>query len=117
MKMTNAMLRISIVFFAVFLIASCSQKKTTENTLNLQCFETGNGWGYTIEHKGKQIIYQPNIPAIGNKTVFPTKQSAEKTGKLVLEKLIRGESPALSVDELKKAGIVKIGKNQQIIVI
>lgn len=88
-----------------------------DNNLQLECFETGDGWGYEIKHKEKQIIYQPIIPAISQRSAFPTKQAAETTGKLVLNKMIHGEMPTLSIVELVKAGIIQVTKEQQIIII
>jgi hypothetical protein len=83
----------------------------------LECLETGDGWGYAIELKGKQVIYQPIIPAISQRSAFPTKHAAETTGKLVLKKMIHGEMPTLSIAELVKIGIIKVTNEQQILII
>jgi hypothetical protein len=117
MRMINRCLQIAVVCFMVLMIGSCNKNKTFENNLQLECFETGDGWGYAIKHKEKQIIYQPIIPAISQRSAFPTKHAAETAGKLVLKKMIRREMPTLSIAELVKAGIIKVTNEQEIIII
>ena len=55
--------------------------------LELQTFQSGDGWGYQIRMNGKVLIYQPTIPSIDTVIAFPDKESAENIGTLVLNKL------------------------------
>jgi hypothetical protein len=78
---------------------------TDKEKLKLICFETGDGWGYKIMYNKKQIIYQPFIPAIKERKTFGTKQLAEATGMMVLEKIKMHDKPTLSIEELQRVGI------------
>jgi len=69
-------------------------------------FKSGEGWGYTITANGKVIIKQPYIPTLGNKIPFHSKRDAAKTGRMVLKKIQHGDSPTLTIEELRKAGII-----------
>jgi hypothetical protein len=69
-------------------------------------FKSGEGWGYSITANGKVIIKQPYIPAIGNKVPFHSKKDAAKTGRMMLKKIQHGDSPTITIEELRKAGII-----------
>lgn len=72
----------------------------------LKTFKTEDGWGYSISQKGKVIIQQPFIPAIGGRKSFDTRRDAAKTGRMVIKKLQHGQQPTLTIEELRKAGII-----------
>lgn len=61
----------------------------------------GGGWEYDIYVDHKLYIKQDRIPAIQGIYGFATKADAEKTAKLVVEKIKQGQIPALSEQELK----------------
>ncbi|RAJ02631.1 uncharacterized protein DUF4907 [Chitinophaga skermanii] len=66
-----------------------------------------NGWGYKIAVDGKTFIYQDRIPAVEGNVAFTTKTAAIQTGTLVVQKLMRSESPRISTAELDSMQIVK----------
>ena len=62
--------------------------------LELQTFQSGDGWGYQIRMNGKVLIYQPTIPSID-------KESAENIGTLVLNKLAGNRNFSVSREEIQ----------------
>ncbi len=66
------------------------------------------GYGYDILNDGKLYIHQPIIPAISGKQGFKTEADAKRVGEYVKNKIDNGiMPPTLTVDELKKLGVVK----------
>ena len=64
--------------------------------LELQTFQSGDGWGYQI-----RLIYQPTIPSIDTVIAFPDKESAENIGTLVLNKLAGNRNFSVSREEIQ----------------
>jgi len=73
---------------------------------DLRVVKHEQGWGYEITRNKKPFIYQQYIPAIIGNQGFPDKQSAKKTGRLVLSKLQHHQMPSVSKEELKELGIL-----------
>ena len=69
--------------------------------LELQTFQSGDGWGYQIRMNGKVLIYQPTIPSIDTVISFPDKESAENIGTLVLNKLAGNRNFSVSREEIQ----------------
>ncbi|MFT3700761.1 MAG: DUF4907 domain-containing protein [Agriterribacter sp.] len=68
-------------------------------------FKVNNGWGYEIDVDGKPFIKQEVIPAISGNKNFASKEDAEKTGNVVMQKLLKGKMPSLSPEEVMALGI------------
>jgi len=99
----------AIIAFAILLLAVTSivvVLSVARNNRGLKTYRTENGWGYSISEKGKVIINQPFIPAAGGKKPFKTRRDAAKTGRMVIKKLQQGKRPTLTLEDLKKAGII-----------
>ena len=69
--------------------------------LELQTFQSGDGWGYQIRMNGKVLIYQPTIPSIDTVTAFPNEESARNIGTLVLNKLAGNRNFSVSREEIQ----------------
>jgi hypothetical protein len=69
-------------------------------TIKLETFETKEGWGYQLKKDDKIFIRQEQIPAIAGNYAFASKSDAEKTGRLVLQKLKEKRHPAVSAREI-----------------
>ena len=69
--------------------------------MELQTFQSGDGWGYQIRMNGKVLIYQPTIPSIDTVIAFPDKESAENIGTLVLNKLAGNRNFSVSREEIQ----------------
>jgi hypothetical protein len=64
-------------------------------------FRSSNGWGYDVLVKNKTYIHQPYMPAVEGQIPFSTRQSARKTGRLVIKKIRNHEIPAVTPEEIK----------------
>jgi hypothetical protein len=64
-------------------------------------YKSGNGWGYDIMKNNKSCIHQPYMPVLEGQVPFSNKQSARKTGQLVIKKIRHHKSPAVTREELK----------------
>jgi hypothetical protein len=64
-------------------------------------YKSGNGWGYDIIKNNKSYIHQPYMPVVEGQVPFSNKQSARKTGRLVVKKIRNHKSPAITREELK----------------
>lgn len=93
---------LSLISYRVFLSPS------TE-TLTVKTFRVSGGWGYQIYIHQKLYIDQPFIPAIQGKKPFPDRMSALRAAKTVKAKLLRGQRPELTTDDLIKAGVDSLG--------
>lgn len=63
-------------------------------------------WGYEITANKRVFIHQTSIPGMPGTGGFATKKDAEKTARLVLQKLHKGiMPPSISPDELKQLNI------------
>lgn len=67
----------------------------------VEIFKSEQGWGYDIVKNNKTYIHQPYMPVVGGQVPFSTRQSARKTGRLVVKKIQNQESPAITLEELK----------------
>lgn len=97
----GATIALLLVLAALLLLYSRSEGRATK----LDVFTTEGGWGYSIAVKEKVVIYQPVIPAAEGRRPFSSRRDALKTGRLVRKKILRGEIPAVTTEELQKAGI------------
>jgi hypothetical protein len=58
------------------------------------------GWGYNILKGRSIIIHQPYIPCFEGNFTFEDKNTAQRTGNLVVEKIRHNQSPRISINEL-----------------
>ncbi len=97
------------VILSIATILTCSgwlflhQRKTTP--FKMEVISTPNGYGYEIFYLEERVITQETIPALPGFRAFPDSISAVKVGKLVVKKLNKMESPAVSAEELSALGI------------
>jgi hypothetical protein len=80
-------------------------------TLNVKTFRVSGGWGYQVFIHQKPYIYQPFIPAIPGKKPFPSRMTALRAAKTVKAKLLRGQRPDLTMDEILKTGVDSLGNS------
>jgi hypothetical protein len=63
---------------------------------------SSNGWGYDILVDGKLFIHQESVPAYDGDKGFPYKEQAERTARLIINKLKQGETPVVTTFEIQK---------------
>jgi hypothetical protein len=83
-------------FIVGALLLGCQHK----TIIKLETFETPEGWGYQLKKDDKIFIRQEQIPAITGNYAFASKSDAEKTGRLVLQKLKEKQHLAVSAREI-----------------
>jgi hypothetical protein len=109
-SMTNTTKTFAIASLVVLLsvsILGCKTQKDDSSGIKLKSFQTEKGWGYSISIQNKQCIYQPFIPILEAQKGFSSKESAEKIGQLVVDRLKNNQSPAITSADLKQAGLIK----------
>lgn len=93
-----------IIFIALFILSfSCnnSNKKIKGlHRLETVPIQVSGGWGYNILVDDKTYIHQEFIPAIEGVKAFASKEDALKTAKVVVQKLAKGEVPAITKKDL-----------------
>lgn len=102
-------LRATVVTF-ICIIAGCffvmnNLLSPKQDTLCCEVYTVPGGYGYSISYKDKILIVQNFIPVIGSQHPFKTYKDAEKIGNLVCEKMMRGDSPTLTYEDLKISNI------------
>lgn len=87
-----------------FYFDSATNSKQLEQPakIYIEPISLSGGWGYKIKVNKKLYIYQDQIPCVPGKELFPTRESAMAMARLVKEKILRGESPAVSKEEVEK---------------
>lgn len=105
------LLLLTIVIAVLSLIAYRVFLSPSSETLNVQPFRVSGGWGYQISIHQKPYIYQPFIPVIPGKKPFPNRMTALRAAKTVKAKLLRGQRPDLTMDEILKTGVDSLGNS------
>ena len=100
MKMIDNKKLSVIALFAVLIIMiiACTGRG---HFYELELFRSGNGWGYDIQIDNRPYIHQPYMPAVEGDVPFSDKQSARRTGRLVINKLRNHTTPGITREELK----------------
>jgi hypothetical protein len=93
--------------FVAFMI-TVLYRNNKNSGYDLHLIRTKGGWGYTISRNNELIIYQEYMPGLQGKIAFSDRGKAKKTGKLVIEKMIRNQRPSITKEELDS--IVNIDK-------
>jgi hypothetical protein len=111
----------TIYLLAIVMICfnACTQTETTESSskatkeipeakpeVEVKIVEVEGGWGYDIYMNNKRYIHQPNIPGVPGLKVFLTKEEAQKTANLAIQKIEMGiMPPSVTPAELDSLGI------------
>lgn len=69
--------------------------------LHCRVVRVGEGYGYVILQGRDTLIVQPYVPAVGGKAPFATRRHAQAVGELVCRKLMAGDSPSVSRDDVE----------------
>jgi hypothetical protein len=104
---TKLALYLSLSAFLLIVACNFNHDKAQQEKIDLQCFQTEIGWGYKILVNNKTYINQPFIPVIPERKGFATREMAEKTGQIVVEKIKNHEKPVITVDDLKNCNVLK----------
>ena len=108
----------SIIQISVFciLIFSCAPKEEKQSyekrqtshadSIEISLLQFDSGWGYNILINNKLYIHQPHIPAVSGNQLFQSKEDAEHTANVMVNKIRNNEMPpSVSVQELESLGV------------
>ena len=102
--MTKKIYLAGFTFFILIIIGFSvkTAKSANDRMLKVESVPLHNasGWGYEILVDHKIFIHQEYIPSVAGKNAFLTKEDAMKTAGLVIEKLVKGEQPAITKNDL-----------------
>jgi len=73
--------------------------------MELRPVQTAKGWGYDILADGRPFIHQPFIPAISGEYAFRTKEDALAVGQKVYDRVMAGQLPMVTEEEIKAMGL------------
>lgn len=105
----NILILLFVAIAVITLIAYRVFHSPSSETLNVKTFRVSGGWGYEISVHQKPYIYQPFIPAVPGKKPFPNRMTALRAAKTVKAKLLRGQRPDLTMEEVLKTGVDSLG--------
>jgi len=100
MRMIDRKKALILALFAVILGVSVTLAGRG-HFYDVELYKSGDGWGYDILKKDNVYIHQPFMPAVEGEVPFPDKKSARKTGRLVIIKIRKHKSPAVTKEEIK----------------
>lgn len=72
---------------------------------SMEVVEVDGGYGYKIYRDQKPYIFQPFIPVVAGKYSFGSEEDAEQVGRLVLDRLSKGEDFSVTMEDLNRLGI------------
>jgi Domain of unknown function (DUF4907) len=87
-----------------------SARKEKHSLIQHSVFHCVNGWGYDILVDGKLFIRQESVPVLSGSQGFDTKEQAEETARLIINKMKRGEEPTVTTFEI---GLIYQPKNKR----
>ncbi len=102
-KKSYIILSAAFLFIIIVIAFSFRPDKNNYNNMLLvksATFPVAGGWGYNILVDHKIFIHQQAVPAVGGNKIFIKKEDAEKTAKLIVQKIINKKVPSVSAHEL-----------------
>lgn len=99
--------KLGVLSFVAVCLSCCSGRKSAgSEEFVCRPVQVEGGYGYVVLHEEDTLIYQPYIPAIGERAPFTSEEDALKVGRLVCRKLDKKKSPGISKDEITVLGVV-----------
>ena len=93
--------KLGVLPFVAVCLSCCSGRKSAgSEEFVCRPVQVEGGYGYVVLHEEDTLIYQPYIPAIGEKTAFTSEEDALKIGTLVCRKLAEKQPPTVSREEI-----------------
>jgi hypothetical protein len=90
------------------IISLIQWQRTDPKHIESRVYRVKNGWGYDILVDERLFIRQESIPVIKAGQTFATKEQAEQTARLVINKMKSGQPPALTKFDLEQ--IVRVNE-------
>ena len=99
--MTKGRVLVLLSLILLLLLAVSGFVKKEQSTFVVSVFKSEGGWGYNIIKDEKIYIHQSYIPVIQQNIPFNSYLKAYKAGKMVIRKLEKKMSPALTKEEIE----------------
>jgi hypothetical protein len=74
--------------------------------IEMKPIHTAKGWGYNIYTDGKVYIHQDIVPALPTNRGFRSKEDAMAVGQKVYDRLVGGQMPMVTAQEVRAMGII-----------
>jgi hypothetical protein len=103
--LTGLLALAAIVFFYIA-FRQHRQYKKDHIFIEITPIHTVKGWGYNIFTDGKIYIHQDIVPAIPTRMGFRSKEDAMAVGKKVYDRLVAGQMPMVTAEEVRDMGII-----------
>jgi hypothetical protein len=100
-----SLLLLALAWFVYTGMRKRNQWKKDHMLVELRAIQTPKGWGYDILTDGKVFVHQNIIPAIPGEYGFRTKEDALAVGKKVYDRVMAGQIPMVSAEEIKSLGV------------
>ncbi len=99
--------KIGVLSLVAVCLSYCSGRTNAAGEkLSCRSMQVEGGYGYVVVYGADTLIYQPYIPAIGEKTAFTSEEDALKVAKLVCRKLDEKKSPDISKEEITMLDVI-----------
>jgi hypothetical protein len=102
-KKSYLLLSVSVLFLIVIIGFSTKPDKINHKDMMLvesSTFLVPGGWGYNILVDHKIFIHQQTIPSVAGNKIFVTKEDAEKTSSLIIQKITNKKLPSVTKNDL-----------------
>jgi|SRR6185437_4735110 len=70
--------------------------------VELKAIEVPGGWGYDILKDGRLLFHQNIMPGLSGNKVFRSKEDALVVGKVVYDRMLAGQTPAITEKEMRE---------------
>jgi hypothetical protein len=95
-----------VIIASAVVISACIWIITLKNHpaqhFQSRVFKVEKGWGYDVLVNDTVVIHQESIPVYQQQQAFLQKEQAEKTARLIIQKLENGTRPTLTKFDLEK---------------
>lgn len=103
MKLMFIMIKLGVPSLVAACLSCCSgHAPAGSNELKCRVVEVESGYGYVVLHGADTLIYQPYMPALPGRRAFATKKDALQTGRLVCRRMLAGQPPTLSREDVER---------------
>ena len=108
---------ILLISFAVVLLSIITCRIffyiPVSDIVKVETYRVTGGWAYKILLNDRVYIDQPFIPGLPGKKPFPDQKSALQAAKIVKTKMIQGNIPHFSRDDMQKLDIDSMDGSHQ----
>ena len=115
-KISRFRLILLIAFaFALLSIITCLVffNNPVSDILKIETYRVPGGWAYKILLDDRVYIDQPFIPGLPGKKPFPDQKSALQAAKIVKTKMIQGNIPHFSREDMNKLDMDSMDESDQ----